>query len=99
MILAETNNVDERAADWLAELWGDIIRLRARGIPMNGLCWYSLTDQIDWDTCMREANGTVNSFGLVDLTRARRSVAASYASLAESARVGRLPWLPAGAAA
>jgi beta-glucosidase/6-phospho-beta-glucosidase/beta-galactosidase len=99
MILAETNNVDERAADWLGELWDDTVRLRARGIPMNGFCWYSLTDQIDWDTCMREENGTVNSFGLVDLARTRRPVAASYASLAASVRAGLLEWPSASEAA
>ena len=29
-------------------------------MPILGFTWYSLTDQIDWDTCLREDNGHVN---------------------------------------
>ncbi len=78
-MLAETNNHDERAVDWLAETWNDTLEMRDDGLPIRGFCWYSLTDQVDWDTCMREANDTVNSFGLVDLARVRRPVGHAYA--------------------
>lgn len=95
MMLAETNNVAERASEWLDKLWADALRLRSDGIPMNGFCWYSLTDQVDWDTCMREAADRVNTFGLIDLDRRRRPLATTYASLAAWARATRLPWLSA----
>ena len=29
--------------------------------------WYSLTDQVDWDIALREANGRVNALGFYDL--------------------------------
>jgi beta-glucosidase/6-phospho-beta-glucosidase/beta-galactosidase len=54
------------------------------GVPVAGYCWYSLTDQVDWDTCLREPNGTINSFGLVDLDRVRRPVARLYEDLARA---------------
>ena len=30
------------------------------GIPTVGFTWYSLTDQVDWDTALREQNGNVS---------------------------------------
>ena len=88
MMLAETNNHDERAVDWLAETWNDTVEMRDAGLPIRGFCWYSLTDQVDWDTCMREANDNVNSFGLVDMERVRRPVGHAYEALARQARAG-----------
>jgi hypothetical protein len=69
--------VSESATGWLTELWA----IRRRWL-VAGFCWYSLTDQVDWDTCLREANGTVNSLGLVDLERVRRPVSFLYEDLA-----------------
>jgi beta-glucosidase len=94
VMLAETNNASDRAVDWLTEVWNDSVELAEEGLPIRGFCWYSLTDQVDWDTCMREANDRVNSFGLVDLGRRRRPVADIYAQLARRAAVGRLDYLP-----
>jgi beta-glucosidase len=88
LMLAETNNEDERAVDWLAEIWNDTIELRDAGLPIRGFCWYSLTDQVDWDTCMREANDTVNRLGLVDMDRVRRPVGHAYEVLARQAQAG-----------
>jgi hypothetical protein len=42
---------------------------------------YSLTDQVDWDTALREDNGRVNPCGLVDMDRKLRPVGAAYADL------------------
>ncbi len=46
-----------------------------------GFTWYSLTDQIDWDTALREENGHVNPLGLCDLERQIRPVGESYRQL------------------
>ncbi|MGH2355101.1 MAG: glycoside hydrolase family 1 protein, partial [Chloroflexota bacterium] len=43
--------------------------------------WYSLTDQVDWDTALREDNGRVNPLGLVDLDRKLRPVGHAYRQL------------------
>ena len=84
VMLAETNTRSDLAVDWLEETWNDTVALHDSGVPVAGYCWYSLTDQVDWDTSLREANGTVNSFGLVDLDRVRRPVASVYEGLARA---------------
>jgi len=43
---------------------------------------------MDWDNCMREANDTINSFGLVDMERVRRPVGHAYEILARQALAG-----------
>ena len=35
-----------------------MLRVRNDGVPIVGFTWYSLTDQVDWDTALREENGT-----------------------------------------
>jgi hypothetical protein len=51
------------------------------GIPTVGFTWYSLTDQVDWDTALREQNGNVNPLGLFDLDRKIRNVGKAYKQL------------------
>jgi hypothetical protein len=46
-----------------------------------GFTWYSLTDQVDWDTALREPNGNVNPLGLYDLNRTIRPVGQAYKQL------------------
>ncbi|HUQ79131.1 MAG TPA: family 1 glycosylhydrolase [Patescibacteria group bacterium] len=82
VMLAETNHRTDLAVAWLTDVWNETVALADSGVPVAGFCWYSLTDQIDWDTCLREPNGTVNSLGLVDLGRVRRPVATLYEALA-----------------
>ena len=91
IMLAETNTSSDLAVSWLEDTWNETVELAESGVPVAGYCWYSLTDQVDWDTCLREANGTVNSFGLVDLDRARRPVAALYERLARETRLTGVP--------
>jgi hypothetical protein len=50
-------------------------------VPIVGFTWYSLTDQVDWDTALREENGRVNPLGLYDLDRNIRRVGQSYKQL------------------
>ncbi|HET7028069.1 MAG TPA: hypothetical protein VFI28_10310 [Candidatus Limnocylindrales bacterium] len=87
--LAETNRESGHAVEWLGAVWNDVLALRAEGLPIRGVCWYSLTDQVDWDTALAEANGRVNSLGLVDLDRRLRPVGRAYRELARSAAAGR----------
>ena len=42
---------------------------------------YSLTDQVDWDSALREDNGNVNPLGLYDLDRNIRPVGKAYKQL------------------
>jgi beta-glucosidase/6-phospho-beta-glucosidase/beta-galactosidase len=74
---AEGPNGDE-AVYWLWKEWANVLRVRNDGIPVVGFTWYSLTDQIDWDTALREQNGHVNPLGLYDLDRNIRPVGVAY---------------------
>ena len=77
----ETNVAEPHAVPWLEKEWANIVRLRQDGVPVVGFTWYSLTDQVDWDTALREDNGTVNPLGLVDLDRNVRPVGEAYRRL------------------
>ncbi len=63
--------------NWLWKEWANVLRVRNDGIPIVGFTWYSLTDQVDWDT--RASRGE----------RQRQSRWASTTSTATSARVGK----------
>lgn len=87
--LAETNAWEPVAVEWLAREWAECLALLAEGVPISGFCWYSLTDQIDWDVCLREDRGRVNPLGLVDLDRRTRAVGRAFAALAGAVARGR----------
>jgi beta-glucosidase len=71
----------DEAVGWLWKEWANVLRVRNDGIPVVGFTWYSLTDQVDWDTCLREDNGHVNPVGLYDLDRNIRPVGLAYKKL------------------
>lgn len=56
-------------------------RLRDDGVPIAGFTWYSLVDQVDRDSLLRQDAGNVNPFGLFDLDRRIRPVGEAYARL------------------
>ncbi len=71
----------DEAVRWLRKEWANVLRVRNDGLPILGFTWYSLTDQVDWDTALREDNGTVNPLGLYDLDRKIRPVGQAYQEL------------------
>ena len=78
----ETNHKNpEEAPHWLRKQWQNMHRLKLDGLPVLGFTWYSLTDQVDWDTALREDAGRVNELGLVDLNRRMRPVGKAYRKL------------------
>jgi hypothetical protein len=80
----ETNLNDAghgEAERWLWKTWANIQLLRRMGVPICGMTWYSLTDQIDWDVALREKNDRVNPLGLFDLDRKIRPVGEAYRRL------------------
>jgi hypothetical protein len=81
--LRQGPNGDE-AVHWLWKQWANVLRVRNDGIPVMGFTWYSLTDQVDWDTALRENNGNVDPVGLYDLDRAIRPVGEAYKQLISS---------------
>ena len=86
----ETNMLQENnSVAWLWKQWQNILRMRAEGVPVLGFTWYSLLDQVDWDTALREPNGHVNALGLYTLDRTIRPVGEAYRSL-----IREFGWLP-----
>jgi beta-glucosidase/6-phospho-beta-glucosidase/beta-galactosidase len=80
----ETNTFNADAAPgWLWKQWVNILRMRRDGVPVLGFTWYSLTDQVDWDTQLAQKRGHVNECGLFDLERKPRRVADAYRKLIE----------------
>jgi beta-glucosidase/6-phospho-beta-glucosidase/beta-galactosidase len=73
-------NGDE-AVYWLWKEWANVLRVRNDNVPVIGFTWYSLTDQMDWDTALREPNNHVNPVGLYDLDRKIRPVGEAYRKL------------------
>jgi beta-glucosidase/6-phospho-beta-glucosidase/beta-galactosidase len=71
----------EQNSRWLWKQWTNVLRMRRDGIPVLGFTWYSLTDQVDWDTQLAEKHGRVNACGLFDSNRRPREVAGEYRKL------------------
>jgi beta-glucosidase len=85
----ETNLRDdgEGAAErWLWKQWANVLRVRNDGVPVVGFTWYSLTDQVDWSSALREENGVVDPVGLYDLDRKIRPVGRAFKRLIEQWR-------------
>ncbi|MBV8971015.1 MAG: family 1 glycosylhydrolase [Sphingomonadaceae bacterium] len=82
----ETNFADyehggQASVEWLWKQWSSVLRVRNDGIPIVGFTWYSLTDQVDWDSALRADVGRVNPLGLYDLDRNVRPVGTAYKQL------------------
>jgi beta-glucosidase/6-phospho-beta-glucosidase/beta-galactosidase len=78
----ETNVFEpELAPIWLYKQWVAVLKMRRSGVPVLGFTWYSLIDQIDWDSQLGELNNNVNACGLYDLNRKPRPVAEAYKSV------------------
>ncbi|MGI4833255.1 MAG: family 1 glycosylhydrolase [Janthinobacterium lividum] len=91
----ETNVFEaELAPMWLWKQWTNILRMRKDGVPVLGFTWYSLIDQVDWDTGLAKKNGVVNACGLYDLDRKPRPVAAAYKALLQE--YGQITIVPHG---
>lgn len=74
----------DEAVYWLWKQWANVMLVRNTGVPIVGFTWYSLTDQVDWDSALRESRGQVNPLGLYDLDRRIRPVGEAYRDLIRS---------------
>jgi beta-glucosidase len=81
----ETNIVEgpngDEAVNWLWKQWANVLRVRNDGVPTVGFTWYSLTDQMDWDSALREPAGHIHPVGLYDMNRQIRPVGRCYKQL------------------
>jgi beta-glucosidase/6-phospho-beta-glucosidase/beta-galactosidase len=77
----ETNITEPFSVHWLRKQWANVYRLKQDGVPIVGFTWYSLIDQVDWDSALRNDDGVVNSLGLYDMERKIRLVGEEYKNL------------------
>ncbi|RLM51877.1 glycoside hydrolase family 1 protein, partial [Halobellus sp. Atlit-31R] len=77
----EAGNGEKDARAWLDKQWSNVMRLKADGVPILGFTWYSLVDQVDWDSALTADAGNVNQYGLCDLDRRVRPVGEAYREL------------------
>ena len=54
---------------WLEDCVAHAKRLREEGVPMLGLIWWPMVDQIDWDGALTHRIGKIHQVGLFNLTR------------------------------
>jgi len=93
----ETNNIGRSADEaprWLWKQFLNVRNLREQGVPVLGFTWFSLIDQMDWDSALVLQRGVVNPLGLYDLARQPRPVATAYKELVQ--RFAPEPLLPYG---
>lgn len=82
----ETNNRDDARLEkdgrvWLEQQWSNVLRLKNDGVPIVGFTWYSLIDQVDWDSLLTQNSGHVNHYGLFGLDRKIKPVGEAYREL------------------
>src|SRR5207248_4996222 len=65
---------------WLETCISDIKRLREEGVPMLGLVWWPMVDQIDWAGALTHRIGKIHEVGLFNLKRKPDGTLARYAS-------------------
>jgi beta-glucosidase/6-phospho-beta-glucosidase/beta-galactosidase len=54
---------------WLEQTIDDCRRLREDGIPMNGVFWWPMIDQLDWDGALTHRVGKIHDVGIYNLKR------------------------------
>lgn len=77
----ETNLSEPGAVQWLWKEWANIYRFKQDLFPIVGFTWFSLLDQVDWDSALRNVAGNINPVGLYDLDRKIRPVGKAYKKL------------------
>jgi beta-glucosidase/6-phospho-beta-glucosidase/beta-galactosidase/glycosyltransferase involved in cell wall biosynthesis len=71
MMLTETS-VDGKPINreiWLDTTLDHIRRLREEGIPMLGMIWWPMIDQLDWDGALTHRIGKIHQVGMYNLSR------------------------------
>jgi beta-glucosidase/6-phospho-beta-glucosidase/beta-galactosidase len=80
----ETNIAEPNSVAWLHKEWANVYRFKQDNFPIVGFTWFSLIDQVDWDSALRSNAGNVNPLGLYDMDRKIRPVGEAYKALIAS---------------
>jgi beta-glucosidase/6-phospho-beta-glucosidase/beta-galactosidase len=77
----ETNIREPHSVNWLKKEWANLYRFKQDGFPIVGFTWYSLIDQVDWDSALCVNKGNIDALGLYDIHRKIRPVGEAYKQL------------------
>lgn len=93
MILGETNvrGLPSDRATWLrymAEQYEDAV---ASGVPLEGFCWFPVTDARDWDSLLARGAGRRDPVGIFADDAVATSLSRSYEQLANGVAASDLP--------
>ncbi|MET1087729.1 MAG: family 1 glycosylhydrolase [Arthrobacter sp.] len=96
-LLTETNirgRTSDRAT-WFKYVLEQCERARARGVPLDGLCWFPVIDSTDWDSLLFRSDGHIDPVGVYwldqELARQPSVMSESYARAAAGAPSSELP--------
>jgi hypothetical protein len=69
MLLAETNirGLATDRASWLRYTLEQYDLAIARGVPLEGYCWFPYVDSCDWDSLLARSAGRIDPVGVVSL--------------------------------
>ena len=69
LLFAETGapGEDERKIWWLDRLVSEVRRARSEGVPVIGITWWGLIDQVDWSSNLRRFEYDIDATGLYAL--------------------------------
>ena len=95
--LGETNirGFASDRASWLKYTLEQCELAAARGVPIEGYCWFPFIDSADWGSLLSRAEGAVDPVGVfwldADLNRRRSSMSAAYSLAARGTAASDLP--------
>ena len=82
-------------ASWLKYTLEQCEVAQARGVPMDGYCWFPFVDSSDWDSVLVRCVGNIDPVGVYwldeRLDRRPSSMSAAYAHAARGAPAAELP--------
>jgi hypothetical protein len=82
-------------ASWLKYTLEQCEQAQARGVPMDGYCWFPFVDSCDWSSLLVRSEGNVDPVGVYwlddRLERRPSSMSTAYASAARGAPAAALP--------
>jgi hypothetical protein len=82
-------------ATWLKYVLEQYETAAARGVALDGLCWFPFVDSCDWDSLLYHCNGNVDPVGVIcvdeDRNRWRSSMSCSFDAVSRGVSSAELP--------
>jgi len=96
-ILGETNirGAPSDRASWFKYTVEQCEKARARGVPLEGYCWFPFIDSVDWDSLLFYSHGNIDPVGVYsldeDFDRREGSMARSFRAAVAGTPAAALP--------